>query len=301
MRSTTHFLPLGVPWVSGDLFPMTRPTAARPPPGFPNLGARANRALWRVGESKVGAPLTAEREMAAFRRTKGLDDTQKSPVTAMCSPFLNLDLTSPHYVPPEPDWAGNRKMTGFSNWTGPDGGRIGEDVDAFLDDGEPPVLITLGTSGANAKAFEAALEALDRRGMRGMFLTSTDEIRDRLGQLNSSASHGIWTFVPIASVLDRCSAVVQSGAHGTNALTLTAGLPSVIVPTLFDQLWHAKRQEELGTGIHAKRPRDVGGALDRLLEDDSMRRAAEAFGQKLSAEDGVGSAADALEDYLTTL
>jgi len=292
---------LNVPWISGDLFPMTRPTVKRPPPGFPNLGSRANRLLWRIGESKLGAPLTAEREMAAFRRSKGLDDTQRSPVTAMCSPFFNLDLTSPHYVPPEPDWAGRRLMTGFSNWEGPDGGTIPDDVEAFLAEDDPPVLVTLGTSGASHDLFAAVLTELDRRGRRGLFLTSTDDIRDQLARQNPSGRHGIWSFVPLSGVLDRCAAIVQSGSHGTNALALTAGLPSVVVPTLFDQLWHAKRQEELGTGVHAKRPRDLAAALDRVLNDTTMRANAAAFGRKLSAEDGVGTATDAIEEYLREL
>lgn len=292
---------LGIPWIAGDLFPMLKPTATRPPPGQPDLGHRGNRLLWKLARSKIGAPLTAERDVAAYRRSRGLDDTQRSPVDAMCSPHLNLGMASPHYVALEPDWDGPYRITGFSLWSGPNLGEIPADVVEFLDAGEAPILVTLGSSAASVERFAATMAHLDRLGHRGLFLASTDEIAEQLRTQNTEGRHGIWTFVPLAGILPRCRAVVHSGAHGTNSMVLTAGLPSVISPALFDQLWHGKRQEELGTGVVAAKPADIGDALQRVLATGSCADAAQDFAALLALEDGVGNAATAVEDFLASV
>lgn len=291
---------LDVPWIDGDLFPMLIPTVTRPPDPLPNLGERANRFIWRAGRSRVFAPLTYQKDFAAFRRAKGLDATERSPLDAMRSPHLSLGLASPKYVEPAPDWPDSIRMTGFSMWEGPDGGTVPDDVAAFLDAGDAPVLVTLGTSAASAapQRFDEAMSALDDLGVRGLFLTSTDAIAERLRARNGNDCHGIWPFVPLAGVLPRCRAAVQSGAHGTNSMVLTAGIPSVTSPALFDQVWHAKRQQELGTGVWAKKPAHLAAAIGRVLDDADMSAAASSLGVQLREEDGVGAACDALDHFL---
>jgi len=290
---------LDIPWIAGDLFPMLKPSAARPPPGQPNLGRRANRLLWKVGRSRIGAPLTMEHHFADFRRSKGLDATRRSPIDLMCSPHLNLGMASRHYVAPEPDWDGPYKVTGFSLWNGPDHGAVGDDVREFLDDGEAPVLVTLGSSAASAERFAETLRELDRLGHRGLVLASTDEIASKLRSQNRDGRHGVWTFVPLSGVLPKCRAVVHSGAHGTNSMVLSAGLPSVVSPVLFDQLWHGNRQQELGTGRLAKKPSQIGETLEEVLADAAFADNATAFAALLAQEDGVANAADEIETFLS--
>ena len=93
----------------------------------------------------------------------------------------------------------------------------------------------------------------------------TAENVTRLRAAGLGPTHGAWPFVPLAPLLPRSRGIVHSGAHGTNALALAAGVPSVVIPCLFDQLWHARRQAELGTGVWVRRPRRLGAALRRLL------------------------------------
>jgi len=291
---------LDVPWIDGDLFPMLLATETRPPEPLPNLGKRANRLLWKSGRSRLFAPLTYQKDFAAFRRSKGLDATERSPIDAMRSPHLSLGLASPRYVVPAPDWPESIRMTGFTMWEGPDGGALPDDVAQFLDAGDPPVLVTLGTSAASAapERFEAAMDVLDELGIRGIFLTSTTEIADRLTARDLSGRHGIWPFVSLSAVLPRCRAAVQSGSHGTNAMVLTAGLASVTSPVLFDQVWHGKRQEQLGTGVWAKKPARLAEALRRVLADADMQDAASRLGEALRTEDGVATASDEIERFL---
>jgi UDP:flavonoid glycosyltransferase YjiC (YdhE family) len=84
-----------------------------------------------------------------------------------------------------------------------------------------------------------------------------------------------------------------------------AGVPSVSVPVLFDQLWHGRRTEELGIGRlarhGAKRPAELHDAITAVVADDGYTERARAFGARLGEEDGVGNACDEVEDVLAGL
>ena len=111
---------------------------------------------------------------------------------------------------------------------------------------------------------------------------------------------GVWPFVPVGPVLPRVQGVVQAGAHGMNSLVLAAGKPSVIVPALFDQLWHARRHEELGTGIRVRGRVTVAKlrvAIEAALTTETTSHARE-FGARLATEDGVANACNEIEGFL---
>jgi len=290
-----------VPWIAADLFPMLVPTACAPPAGMPDLGRRANRALWRAGRSPRLGFATSGNDFKAFRTRLGLATSESwNVVDARLSPHLNLGLVSPHYVQAQPDWPENYRLVGFTPWAGPDHGAIPDVVSAFLTSGPSPVIVTLGTSGASARpeVFLQVAAALDAIGQRGLFLTSNEAIADRVSAGGISRAHGVWPFVPLSPLLEHAAAVVQSGAHGTNALTLTAGLPSVIVPCLFDQVWHARRQAELGTGVWVRRQRDLAPAVERVVGDHAMADRARDLGALIGNEDGTRNACDEVEAFL---
>jgi rhamnosyltransferase subunit B len=284
----------------GDLFPMLVPTASAPPAGMPNLGSALNRATWSAGRSRLAGPLTSRSGFVEFRDRLGLATPRSwNLIDARLSPHRSIALTSPHYIDPAPDWPHGYDLVGFTPWNGPDGGRLDDDVLEFLDAGPPPVIVTLGTSAASAKPeiFEAVAAILDEIGARGLFLTSNAAITERVRSMVRPV-HGVWQFVPLAPLLAYARAVVHSGAHGTNALVLAAGLPSVIAPCMFDQRWHAQRQQQLGTGIWARHPRHLATAIHRLLTESSLADQATRVGDKLRAEDGTGAACDAIEAML---
>lgn len=290
----------GIPWIVGDLFPMVVPTATAPPAGIPDLGPRANRLAWRVGRSRLGGPATSRRHFVAHRRHLGLATRRGwNAIDDRLSPHLNLALVSPHYVDVAEDWPDNYEVVGFTHWAGPGRGRLPHDVIAYLADGAAPILVTLGTSGASARpeVFGQIAELLDERGERGIFLTSNPTVTAHVRE-TIDRRHGVWQFVPLGPLLRHVRAVVHSGAHGTNSMVLAAGLPSVIVPCMFDQLWHARRQETLGTGIAARHRRHLRPAIDRLLHDPSITDNARRIGRSLAGEDGTAVACDAIDRFL---
>jgi MGT family glycosyltransferase len=294
----------GMPWIVGDLFPMLVPTEAHPPSTLPlprgtTPRRRAlNRVAWRWGASSALARwLSSERAFREFRAGIGLPTERGYALNGRLSPHHNIALVSSRYYPPPDDFPENYAMVGFTDWSSPTGYELADDVRTYLDAGDPPVLVTLGSSAASSAPaiFAIAAAALDRLGMRGLFLVSNAANVALL-----RARPGVWSFVPLEPLLPRCSAVLHSGAHGTNAMVLAAGLPSVVIPQLFDQVWHGRQVAALGTGIHLRRASETKlvDALAEVTTDASYRNCAQAFARELAQEDGTRGAADEVEAFL---
>ncbi|MDQ3146167.1 MAG: glycosyltransferase [Actinomycetota bacterium] len=289
----------GVPWLVGDLFPMLLPSEHVAVAGLPYLGRRVNRAVIRMGRSSKLDRATSAEGFRAFRRRLGLATDGWNVIDGRLSPYRNLGLVPSAYLEAQPDWPRNYRLVGFTPWEGPGGGALDDEVTAFLDAGPPPVVVTLGTSGASARpeVFDAAVTALDALGERGVFLASNTAIAARLAAL-AGTGHLVRPFVPLAPLLQRTRAIVHSGAHGTNALALLAGVPSVVVPCLFDQQFHAQRQQQLGTGTSVRSAGRLLGAIREVLTDDAYAGRARAFALRIGVEDGTGAMADEAETML---
>ena len=134
-------------------------------------------------------------------------------------------------------------------------------------------------------------------GARSIVLASNASLTSRLAPL-AGDRHLVRPFVPLAPLLARASAVVHSGAHGTNALALLAGVPSVIVPCIFDQVHHARRQEELGTGVWVRRRRFARRRARRRPRRRRYADRASAFAKTIEAENGTAATAEAAEAML---
>lgn len=299
----------GVPWITGHLFPMMLPSIERVPWTLPlpvprNAAGRVvNRVLWFGARVVIGRAMF-DRQINAYRRGRGLAPIQAAAAFGGVSPRHTVLLSSAHYVDVPRDWSQHGiDVTGFTQWDGPAGPAVPSEVSAFLDGGAPPVLVTLGTAASEAgiEAFHAVAVALDELGLRGLFLVGPES------DLRASDLPGrtaVVAFAPLSEILPRCRAIVQAGGHGTNAAAMHAGVPSVIVPFLFDQLWHGRRLTELGLGRLVRRWRR-GGALRRAITDvttdpvyvDRCQRMA----QRLATEDGIGAACDHIEACLRQL
>jgi UDP:flavonoid glycosyltransferase YjiC (YdhE family) len=288
-----------VPWVTGHLFPMMLPTRERPPATL-RVPRALNRVLWRATTMGT-AVMMHDREINRFRTEHGLRPVRGNMLLGGLSTRRTMVLTSPRYFTPPSDWAAHIEMTGFTVWPGPTGQPVARDVEAFLDAGDAPVLVTLGTSAASVarKTFETVAVRLDDMGLRGLFLVGDNANVPRALE----GRPGVFPFAPLHAVLPRCRAVVQSGSHGTNAAAMHAGVPSVTIPLIFDQVWHGQRLEELGLGVMVKgrsrKAERVWDALRAVTEDASYTGRARAFAAQLAEEDGVGNACDAIERALT--
>ena len=109
--------------------------------------------------------------------------------------------------------------------------------------------------------------------------------------------------VPHSWLFPRMAAVVHHGGAGTTAEGLRAGVPTVIVPFIFDQPFWGARVKVQGLGptpIPRKRLTvdALAQAIDTAVSDAGMRQRAQACGHAIRAEDGVGNAVRIVTQYL---
>ncbi len=120
------------------------------------------------------------------------------------------------------------------------------------------------------------------------------KVPDNIFVINS-APHG-WLF-------PRMSAVVHHGGAGTTAEGLRAGVPSVIVPFIVDQLFWGKRVEMLGVGtepIPVKKltAHKLAEAIQIATNDPIMKERSIKLGKAIRAEHGVDNAVKLIQHYL---
>ncbi|MGQ0434981.1 MAG: glycosyltransferase [Microthrixaceae bacterium] len=289
---------MGVPIVAGHLFPMMIPTDHWTPP----LGSRSlrgpkpvNRAAWEVLRRR-GARAFRDDKINEVRDRLGFPPIRCNGGWAWTEADATVVLVSGHYYGSgAPDWP-PVTWGGFSIWQGPDGQELTPELDAHVGDGDPPVLVMLGTAAASGAGQQFARIAadLDRRGLRSVLL-----VGDPANLAAVSDRPGAATFAPITALLPRCQVAVVSGALGGVAAALSAGIPVVIHPQLFDQVWHGRRVEELGVGLMARRTSQVADAVRRISDDPAYAERARALAARMAGEDGPGVLAHTVEALLT--
>jgi sterol 3beta-glucosyltransferase len=287
-------LHLDVPVVVGQLFPMMMPTTKWGPP-VParnhDFGPRVNRLAWRAFAWGSGIALY-DRAINRYRRSLGVEPLHGTALLSWTAATRTVVLVSRHYFgDPPSDWT-DWPLAGFSAWPGPSGHQVDERVERYIDSGDPPVLVCLGTSAAAGagQAFAVMADGLQRRGFRPLLLVGSAanlaQVRDR---------PGAFEFAPVPAVVDRCAAAVVSGALGTLSAALTAGVPVVVFPQLFDQVWHGRRVEELGVGVMVRRPSSVPTAVADVVRDPAFGERARTLATKLDGEDAAAALVDAVE------
>jgi rhamnosyltransferase subunit B len=287
---------MGIPVVCGHLFPMTIPTVEwGPPAGKRSIPVRGRlaRAAWAGTEAASDLVFAGDR-VNAVRRTLGASPRRGAATSAWTEAERTVLLASKHWFRPSPDDWPSFEWGGFTAWAPPDA-KLDPDIEHYLDDGTPPVLVTLGTSAASGAGdgFRRLYEGLLSIGERPLLLTGPTV---ELGDL--ARRPGVFPFAPIDLVAQRCSAAIISGALGSVAATARAGLPTVVYPQLFDQVWNAGQADRLGIGIHARSAAKAARALPRLLQTPSYRHNAHKLAESMRDENGAVTCADAVEHLL---
>jgi UDP:flavonoid glycosyltransferase YjiC (YdhE family) len=295
---------LGLPWVSGVVSPIAYFSRTDPPALGPNW---AGPLLEAVGGLGVGAAKLAMHailrawsgEWRSIRREAGLDDSG-DPVSAQHSPLLALGLFSPLLGGRQHDWPESSLITGFPFMDDPFQQMLDPDLARFLDEGEPPVVFTLGTTAVNEAGdfYAVSARAAAALGARAVLLTGK-----RAGNTPASLPTGVTAvpYAPFAALLPRASVVVHQAGIGTLAQVMRAGKPSLAVPFAHDQPDNAARAARLGIARVVPRSRymvhAVEAALGETLEDSAMQRRAREAGQQVRQEDGARVAAEAIDRF----
>jgi rhamnosyltransferase subunit B len=296
-----------IPWVSVVLQPMLF-FSASDPPALP-LFQWLNRLPFDPGQwfwrgMRRGAMLTASRwfgELRELQRELGMP-TNKDPLFETYSPWLTLALFSPHFAAPQPDWPPHTVATGFPFLDLPDEEVLPPHVEAFLRDGPPPIVFTLGSSAVwtPGSFYAESIEAVQRLGRRAVLLAGP-QAAERMPDLPDSIL--AVDYAPHAAIFPHAAAIVHQGGIGTTAQALRAGKPTIIVPFAHDQFDNARRSERLGLGLTMSRDHYTAATatrtLHRLLSNPDFTRRANQFGRLIRAEDGIENACVALGNVLT--
>ena len=201
----------------------------------------------------------------------------------------------------QPDFPSNTFVTGFPFYDRNDSRETPRELLHFLDQGEPPLLFTLGSSLVwIAKDFyRVSIEAAQKLGKRALLL-----IGDKRNLPQTKLPEGIAAFdyAPHSLVMPRASVIVHQGGIGTTGQALRSGRPMLIVPFGQDQPDNARRCVRLGVArtlspTHFETPRVVS-ELSQLLNDPTYREQAEKVGAEVHEENGTKRACDAIEQVL---
>jgi vancomycin aglycone glucosyltransferase len=122
--------------------------------------------------------------------------------------------------------------------------QLSPELEAFLDEGEPPVYFGFGSMRAPQDVSQAMIKAaravgrraIVSRGWAGVTLPDTESACLSIGEVNLQA------------LFRRVGAVVHHGGAGTTTTAAQAGAPQVVVPQMYDQHYWASRVHALEIG-----------------------------------------------------
>lgn len=293
---------LGVPMLALAVIPLV-PTRALPLMAFPyRPGWPGRYNLWTYW---LGYQMAWQGFRPAINRWRQVDlNLPRAPLGGR--PYLFRDGpvpvllgASPRVVARPPDWGAHVHLTGYwfpraPDWSPPEGLR------RFLDAGPPPVFVGFGSMSLRdpARALDVVLEALARSGQRGILHAGWG------GLARQHLPGGVYDvdYAPYDWLFPRMAAVVHHGGSGTTAFALRAGVPSLVVPFLFDQFYWGRRVHELGAGplpIPYKKlaAGNLAEAIRKATGDPSIGRSAAQISAAIRQEDGLQRAVELVESY----
>ena len=295
------------PWVFSAASPLAIPSR-HDAPYWPHLYPYQRR-LGRLGLSQRHFLLLARLATSVFMRSQerlyrrlGLPLNGHPRFEGLYSSELNLLMTSPEIAPAQSDWPQRTLATGFA-WFDPPflGGADQEQaILEFAQAGPPPIVFAPGGSTRvdPGAFFEQSLAAAKVTGRRSI-VVAAKRFHSQFKAPNSVLVTG---YFPYARLFRHAALVVHSGGVGALGWAARYAVPSLLIPSEWDQFDNARRAERLGLG----RILDVGDykttkiveSIQALDSDAKVSDGLSRLAPILSAEDGAKVASDAVESLL---
>lgn len=293
-----------IPDIHIQTFPMFTATGDCPNITFPDLRLRAlNRFTHQI--SKKITWRTSRIGFEQVRRRVGLpkrilywpfDDNPPHPRTPI------LCAWSPIVLPASSDWSPYVHVTGYYFFPHNNSYLPPAELDSFLQAGKPPVCITTFGSMINrdAERIDQIVRAsLKRTGNRGVILAGWSRVPN-----HSSDDLFYLEAIPHDWLLPRCKMIIHHGGAGTTSAGLRAGIPNIVVPfTAYQPFW-GRRVQAIGAGPKPIPVKKL--TVEKLtwaiaeVENDVLRKCAQAVGRRIRSEDGVRQAIELIEAYTST-
>jgi UDP:flavonoid glycosyltransferase YjiC (YdhE family) len=270
-------------------------------PGTFSLGPSYNRLTYRLGQQLAWHPF--RRSINGFRARLGLP-----PASFWWGNMRRMQRErvpvvqgfSAHVVPTQPEWGAHVHTTGYW-WLDEGDWRPPPALQAFLDNGEPPVFIGFGSMPVPDPAATTTLilDALEQSGQRGVVHAGWAG----LGTATLPEHVFALDYAPYAWLFPRMEAIIHHGGSGTTGLALGSGVPSWVVPFTADQPFWGWRTHDLGAGPaplpfkHLTTTR-LAQAIDTMTSDAAPRRNALGLRDALAGEDGIARAVGVIRTLL---
>src|SRR5215207_8205943 len=293
----------GVPMVLAAVIPLAR-TQAFPVMGFPNMSLPgwnkatyhfAEQMAWQMFRPVINRWRKQELNLPPLPLRGYFDQlgTHKVPI---------LNGFSQYIVPRPADWNEHIHVTGYwfpkdKPWQPPD------DLIEFIEAGSPPIFIGFGSMPVKNPqgTTEVILKALRQSGQRGILHMGWGGI----GNQNLPDYVFKIDYAPYEWLFPRMAMVIHHGGSGTTSFGLRAGIPSCVVPFVFDQFYWGERIAQLGVGPKPIPYRKL--SIERLREaiqfgvgNAQIRQNAAALGEKIRAENGVENALRIIEQTMNS-
>jgi sterol 3beta-glucosyltransferase len=285
---------VGRPRVSVFPAPL-HPSRSYTPGGVPNLGGLVTSLIWRL--MVVGMNRMFGGAVRRLYRAHGVPVPGSVVADVLGSPLLSLVGVSPALFPQPGDWPATMTVCGHLSRAEPGPWELPEPLRRFLAEGSPPVFMTFGSMSAADEDVRAVtgrlIEAARLAGCRAIIQSDWD----RAAGLPEYPEIFRLTRAPHEAILPRCRLVVHHGGAGTSHAAARAGVPSVVVAHIVDQLFWGETLQRAGlSGPMLERysltSERLAAAISRTLESTEMARRASEVAQAMRREDGVRAAVE---------
>ncbi|KAH7050687.1 hypothetical protein BKA57DRAFT_308184 [Linnemannia elongata] len=305
---------LEIPYFRAFPFPWTRTRSFPHPFAVPerNLGRGYNYMTFAMVDQVLWKGISGQ--INKWRK-KGLGLTSTTAEKMEAHRVPCLYSWSPHLVPAPMDWHSWVHVTGYwfldnphLDWSPPDG------LEEFLeaDPVNKPVYIGFGSmvvsdpeemtkiivdsvikAGVRAiisKGWSDKLSSSEKDGPVAVVKKEEGDSKDKEKVYPSNVY--MLKSVPHDWLFPRLAGAVHHGGAGTTAAGLRAGIPIAIKPYFGDQHFWAQRVEDAGVGVwcHDLTVKKLSAALTAITTDEKMIKKAQLLGERIRAEDGVGTA-----------
>jgi len=300
---------MGRKWLSTALAPMAFMSSFEPPylsaAPFLDKLYRISPALFRVtfGLAKQWSR-TMVRAVYEQCRLRGIAPPSANPLfEGQFSPYGTLAMFPEHFAARQPDWPVRTMTTGFAIHThGAADPQARERLDNFLAGGEPPLVFALGSSAVEIAQdfFPVAIRIARQLRQRAVLVAGSRA--DQLAAMTADPALQVVDYVAYDALFAHASLIVHQGGIGTLAQAARSGRPMLIVPFGFDQFDNAQRMVRLGAAQRMRRQdfsaEHAAPIIAAMLDDPALARTAAAAGKRLTEQDGVAGACDAIEARL---
>lgn len=278
------------------LVPAVQPTQDFPNPAFAgfHIPTFLNKASYKLTDLSIQM---LSKPIKNFRKHNELSEKYRKVET----PFI-YGVSSSFLSKPD-DYPNQSFFTGF--WFSDSTTNIDNDLNDFLQSGEPPIVITFGSMPFKTKGkLTDLLNSLTSElGIRLVVIKGWGI--DDLTGVEKNSNIKIIHSAPYDKLFPNVKAVVHHGGLGTTAECLRAGKPMLICPVLHpvgDQYFWGNLAYRKGIAVkplpaNSLNNRNIINRVAELINNNSLYEKSRLLSLEILKENGIGNAIKIIEDY----